>query len=141
MAGFPQDLLHSIEHVIGEGAVQLFQHFITNRGPGEMVRIDIPQGNLIPQLSRHGRPSISAHIRVDRGPRTGEARNDPRGFEPLLTLDRWAEEAKTFHGRYEHGRAAKLANHLALALLPAAIQAHKEAKAEEEKHEATQTGY
>lgn len=133
MSAFPQDLLHSIEHVIGEGAVQLFHHFITNRGPTEMVRIDIPPGNLIPQLSRHGRPGISAHIRVDRGPRPGEARGDSRGFEPLLTLDRWAEEVKTFHGRYEHSRTTKLANHLALALLPVAIEAYKEAKAEEER--------
>lgn len=133
MSGFPQDLLHSIEHVIGEGAVQLFHHFITNRGPGEMVRIDIPQGNLIPQLSRHGRPGMSAHIRVDRGPRPGESRGDSRGFEPLLTLDRWAEEVKTFHGRYEHNRATKLASHIALALLPAAIEAYKETKAEEER--------
>lgn len=135
MAGFPQDLLHSIEHVIGEGAVQLFQHLITNRGPAEMVRIDIPQGGLIPQLSRHGRP-MSAHIRVDRAPRPGEVRSDSRGFEPLLTLDRWAEEVKTFHGRYESNRASKLANHLALALLPAAIEAYKEAKAEEERQAA-----
>ncbi|KAI0699215.1 hypothetical protein BC835DRAFT_1412679 [Cytidiella melzeri] len=136
MAGFPQDLLQSIEHVIGEGAVQLFQHIFTGRGgvPGaETFRIDVPPGGFIPQLTRNVRPGISAHIRVDRGPRSGDVRSDMRGFEPLLTLDRWTEEAKTLHGRFEQSRASKLANHLALELLPAAIKTYKQAQEDERR--------
>jgi E3 ubiquitin-protein ligase HUWE1 len=134
--GFPQDLLQSIEHVIGEGAAQLFQQIFTGRGgvPGaEAFRIDVPTGGFIPHLTRHNRPGISTHIRVDRGPRSGDARSEGRSFEPLLTLDRWAEEVKTLHGRFEQSRTSKLANHVALELLPAAIEAHKQAQEEVRK--------
>lgn len=133
IAGFPQDLLHSIEHVIGEGAVQLFQHILSGRNGGETIRIDVPPGGLIPQFGRHGRGGISAHIRLERAPRSGEGRSDGRGFEPLLTLQRWAEEVKTMHGKFEQGRASKLSNYVILALLPAAVEALKQARIEEEK--------
>ncbi|KAJ3553249.1 hypothetical protein NM688_g3714 [Phlebia brevispora] len=133
ISGFPQDLLHSIEHVIGEGAVQLFQHILSGRGGGETIRIDVPPGGLIPQFGRHGRGGISAHIRLERAPRSGEVRTDGRGFEPLLTLQRWAEEAKTMHGRFEQSRVAKLTNYVVVALLPPAIEALKRARIEEEK--------
>lgn len=133
MAGFPQDLLHSIEHVIGEGAMQLFQHIIAGRtAAGETIRIDVPAGGLIPQIGRHGRAGISAHIRLERAPRSGDNRGDARGFEPLLTRDRWAEEVKSLHGRFEQTRVNKMINHVILALLPPAVEAHK-AKIEEEK--------
>lgn len=137
ISGFPQDLLHSIEHVIGEGAMQLFQHIIAGRGgAGETIRIDVPAGGLIPQLGRHGRSGVSAHIRLERAPRSGDARSDARTFEPLLTRDRWAEEVKTLHGRFEQSRVMKLVNHVILAMLPAAIEAYKKAKIEEEKEAA-----
>ena len=128
--GFPQELLDSIEHAIGEGAIQLFQHIIAGRGPGagETIRIDVPASNLIPQL-RHGRGGISAHIRLERAPRGGEGRSEARGFEPLLTRDRWAEEVKSLHGRFEQSRVAKIVNHVIVALLPEAVEAHKKAKA------------
>lgn len=134
ISGFPQDLLHSIEQVIGEGAVQLFQHILSGRGgTGETIRIDVPPGGLIPQLGRHGRGGISAHIRLERAPRSGDGRADGRGFEPLLTMQRWAEEVKTLHGKFEPARATKLVNYVILALLPVAAEALRLAKIEEEK--------
>ncbi|EKM54444.1 uncharacterized protein PHACADRAFT_174950 [Phanerochaete carnosa HHB-10118-sp] len=136
IAGFPQDLLHSIEHALGEGAIQLFQHIIQGRGgAGETIRIDVPANQLIPQLGRHGRAGISAHIRLERAPRN-DGRSDTRGFEPLLTRDRWAEEVKSLHGRFEQSRITKITGHVVLALLPEAIEAHKKAKLEEEKEAA-----
>ena len=133
--GLPHDLLTSIEHVIGEGAVQLFQHILTGHGGnGETIRIDVPPGGLIPQLGRHARAGgISAHIRLERAPRPGDVRQDARGFEPLLTMQRWAEEVKTLHGRFEATRAAKLVNYVILTLLPAAVEVLKKARIEEEK--------
>ncbi|KAI0081201.1 hypothetical protein K474DRAFT_1768664 [Panus rudis PR-1116 ss-1] len=135
LPGLPQNLLQTIENAIGEGAVNLFHHIISQgRGAGETIRIDVPPGNFIPHyLQRHGRHGFSASIRLERAPRSGDRSSDHKSFEPLVTIQRWAEEAKTLHGKYEHSRLAKLANHVVLALLPAAIEAAKKAKIEEEK--------
>ena len=118
--------------------MQLFQHIIQGRGgAGETIRIDVPANQLIPQLGRHGRAGISAHIRLERAPRN-DGRSDARSFEPLLTRDRWAEEVKSLHGRFEQSRVTKITGHVVLALLPEAIEAHKKAKVEREKEEARQ---
>ena len=115
-------------------SMQLFQHIIQGRGgAGETIRIDVPANQLIPQLGRHGRGAgISAHIRLERAPRT-DGRSDGRGFEPLLTRDRWAEEVKSLHGRFEQSRVTKITGHVVLALLPEAIEAHKKAKSRRRK--------
>lgn len=83
-------------------------------------------------MHRHGRHGISASIRLERTPRSGD-RHDHRNFEPLVTLQRWAEEVKTLHGKFEQDRLVKLSKHVVLALMPAAIEAAKQAKIEEEK--------
>lgn len=129
--GLPQELLNSIEHAIGEQALQFVQHVLTGRaiGPGgETIQFNVPAGGL--QLGRNGRTGLSAHIRVERA-RPGDGRSESRGFEPLLTGDRWSEEVKTLHSKFESVRAGKLVYHVILALLPAAAEAHKKAKLEE----------
>jgi E3 ubiquitin-protein ligase HUWE1 len=52
----------------------------------------------------------------------------------LPTVQRWIEETKILHGDFVNERIGKLVNHVALVLLPAAIEADKKAKkrAEEE---------
>ncbi|PCH43593.1 hypothetical protein WOLCODRAFT_75349 [Wolfiporia cocos MD-104 SS10] len=130
--GDPHDLIHALEDVMGGGALQFFQHIVSHgRGAGgETIRIDVPPGALVP-IQRHGRGTISASIRLERAPRPGEGRSDARILEPLLTVQRWLEEVKMLHGRHEQGRLSKLNNHVILALMPAAVEALKRAKAAE----------
>ncbi|CAL1707508.1 unnamed protein product [Somion occarium] len=136
LPGIPQGLLQTIENAIGGGggAINLFQQIISQgRGAGETIRIDLPPGGFLPPfMHRHGRHGFSASIRVERAPRGGE-RSDHRNFEPLVTLQRWAEEVKTLHGKFEQDRLSRLNKHVALALLPAAIEVAKQAKLEEER--------
>ncbi|KZT10978.1 uncharacterized protein LAESUDRAFT_721398 [Laetiporus sulphureus 93-53] len=132
--GQPHDLLQTIEDAIGEDAVQFFQHLMSHGrgGAGETIRIDVPTGPLGAALQRNGRGTISASIRLERAPRPGEARLDGRNLEPLLTVQRWLEEVKMLHGKFEQSRLSKLSNHVALALLPAAVKAINQAKLAEE---------
>ncbi|KAI3618920.1 ubiquitin-protein ligase [Moniliophthora roreri] len=140
VAGGAGDLLQTIEDLVGGGAIQFFHHIMA-RGRGgagpETIRLDVPPGAFM-ELGRgyHPRRShvISASVRMERNPRTTSSANQARTLDPLLTLQRWAEEVKIIHGDFVGERAGKLANHLILALLPAAIEAEKQAKlkAEEE---------
>lgn len=135
--GNPHDILQTIEEAMGEGAIQLFHHFISHgRGPaGETIRIDVPSGALGP-LQRHGRGTISASIRLERAPRPGEGHSQGRSLDPLLTVQRWLEEVKMLHGSFEQSRLHKLVGHVVLALLPAAVEAMKLAKLAEEREAA-----
>ncbi|KAH9949004.1 hypothetical protein B0H21DRAFT_198859 [Amylocystis lapponica] len=128
------DILQTLEEFMGEGAAQFFQHIVAQgHGAGETIHIDVPSGALAP-LQRHGRGHISASIRLERAPRGTEGRSEGRTFEPLVTLQRWTEEVKMLHGRFDIGRIGKLNNHVILALLPAAIVSLRKArKAEEEE--------
>ncbi|KAH9935552.1 uncharacterized protein B0H18DRAFT_1082292 [Fomitopsis serialis] len=110
----------------------LFQHIFSHGrgGGGETIRIDVPSGALGP-LQRHGRGTISASIRLERAPRSGEGRSEGRNLDPLLTV-------KMLHGKFEQGRLSKLVNHVVLALLPAAVEAIKQAKVAEEREAARQ---
>jgi E3 ubiquitin-protein ligase HUWE1 len=54
-------------------------------------------------------------------------------LDPLLTLQQWAKEIKILHDDFVVECISKLANHVALALLPAAVKAAKEAKVLEER--------
>jgi E3 ubiquitin-protein ligase HUWE1 len=137
------ELLQTISELIGGPNVQLFSHLVTRgRGGGgpETIRLDVPAGALV-NLERgflqQRRPGVlSASLRVERAPRTGENRSEGRGFEPLLTLQRWTEEIKILHGKFVQERVGKLGNHIVLSLLPAAVDAAKEAKINEERREA-----
>ncbi|CCM01158.1 uncharacterized protein FIBRA_03206 [Fibroporia radiculosa] len=130
----PHDLLQTIEDAIGEGALQLFQHIVSHQrgGGGETIRIDVPSGTLGP-LQRHGRGTISASIRLERAPRSGDTRSDSHNLDPLLTVQRWLEEVKMVHGKFEQARLSKLSNHVNVVLMPAAVEAAKQAKLVEEE--------
>ncbi|TFK54241.1 hypothetical protein OE88DRAFT_1786570 [Heliocybe sulcata] len=117
------DFIQTIEDVIGGGAIQLIQHVLAPGragGPQEIrlngAVLNVDRG----PLQRHPRGGLSASLRLDRAPRDGRSR--ARDFEPLLTVQRWAEQAKIFHGKSVSDRLNKLANHILLALLPAAIE-------------------
>ncbi|KAF8135467.1 hypothetical protein EV363DRAFT_1395968 [Boletus edulis] len=112
------ELIHSIEDIIGGEAVQVFQHIT--------IRVD----GMI-HLQRLAGPSGP---RVERIFRQGENHPDTRGLDPLFTVQRWAEEAKTVNGKHVSERANRLGNHIILALLPAAIAA--KAKEEEQRQQA-----
>ncbi|KAI0958508.1 hypothetical protein AcV7_004312 [Taiwanofungus camphoratus] len=118
--GHSHDIVQTIEDAIGRG------------GGRETIRIDVPSGALGP-LQRHGRGAISASIRLERAPRAGEMRLDGRSFDPLLTVQRWMEEVRMLHGKFESSRMSKLGNHVVLALLPTAVEAARRAKFEEEQ--------
>ncbi|KAJ7703165.1 hypothetical protein B0H17DRAFT_1175941 [Mycena rosella] len=138
VTGGSADLLQTLEDLIGGGAVQLFQHVMTRgRGGGapETIRLDVPAAALGGFLQQRRAPGgISAAVRVvERPPRPNQAQAPGRDLDPLLTLQRWAEEIKILHGDFVMERVGKLANHVALTLLPAAVKAAKEAKILEEK--------
>ncbi|KAJ7218040.1 hypothetical protein GGX14DRAFT_495423 [Mycena pura] len=142
VAGGSADLLQTLEDLIGGGAVQLFQHVMTRgRGGGapETIRLDVPANAYLGGLLQHRRTpgAISAAVRVvERPSRPNQVPAQGRDLDPLLTLQRWAEEIKILHGDFVMDRVGKLANHVALALLPAAVKAAKEAKILEEQEAA-----
>ncbi|KAJ7188201.1 hypothetical protein C8R46DRAFT_1341056 [Mycena filopes] len=142
VTGGSADLLQTLEDLIGGGAVQLFQHVMTRgRGGGapETIRLDVPAAALggFLQQQRRGPGGISAAVRVvERTPRPNQTPPQGRELDPLLTLQRWAEEVKILHGDFVMERVGKLANHVSLALLPAAVKAAKEAKIIEEQEAA-----
>ncbi|KAJ3790759.1 hypothetical protein GGU10DRAFT_281593 [Lentinula aff. detonsa] len=139
MASGTTELLQTIEELVGGGAVQLFHHIMTRgRGiPGsvvpETIRLDVPAGAIM-DLGRHYHlphrrpPVISASVRMERNTRTTSTSSQARTLDPLLTVQRWAEEVKILHGDFVADRASKLANHLINALLPDAIEALKKAR-------------
>ena len=145
VAGGSNDFIQSIDDILGGGSMHVLQHLgVVSRGRGggpETFRFDVPAGALV-NLDRGYVPNrrvnqglFSAAIRVERAPRPPGQRQG-REFDPLLTLQRWAEEMKILHGDFVTERIGKLINHVTLALLPAAVEAAKQAKLREEVEEA-----
>ncbi|KAI0708195.1 hypothetical protein C8T65DRAFT_740208 [Cerioporus squamosus] len=131
------DLHATLEDAFGEGATQFLQQMLSHGRAAlghEGLQINVPAGVL--GNLRHGRSgAISASIRLERAPRQGDTRAEGRSLEPLLTVQRWAEEAKMLNGKFEQSRLTKLNNHVILALLPSAVEAWKKAKEAEEREQ------
>ncbi|KAF9447492.1 hypothetical protein P691DRAFT_776106 [Macrolepiota fuliginosa MF-IS2] len=128
------DIFQNLDDIMGPGSTQFLQQILT-AGGAHGFQLDM--GNMVNLDRLHRRPNqgvISAAIRVERGPRTSSPRQG-REFDPLLTLQRWAEEAKILNGEFVSERSGKLTNHVILALLPAAAEARKKAKAAEKEAE------
>jgi E3 ubiquitin-protein ligase HUWE1 len=110
------------------------------RGGGgpETIRLDMPAGTVVNLerayvgQRRHG--VYSASVRVERAPTSQEDRAG-RELEPLLTSQRWTQEVKILHGEFVAERLNNFMNHVILALLPAAVEAMKQAKVREEQEE------
>ncbi|KAJ7579230.1 hypothetical protein C8J56DRAFT_339945 [Mycena floridula] len=139
-AGGNSELLQTIEELVSNGAVQLFQHIMTrSRGGGgpETIRVDVPAGALMTLERGLRRPGALQAVRAER-PRPNQSQNQPQGrdLDPLLTLQRWAEEVKILHGDFVGERVGKLVNHVSLALLPTAIEIAKAQKEEEARRQA-----
>jgi len=83
---------------------------------------------------RGGRGHLSA-VRVERA-RGNDPRREERDFNPLGTIQRWSEEGKILYGKHASDRLSKLADHVILKMLPAALQAAKEAREAREKEAA-----
>lgn len=113
-------VLQTIQDVLGPTALQVFQR-IAHRtlDHGDVARLGADLG---------GAP-IRFQTRISRN---GEPRSESRGFDPMLTLQRWQEEVKILQGKVAGDHLSKLQNHVVLALLPEAIKAAEEAKAREE---------
>ncbi|KAG6336038.1 hypothetical protein ID866_3054 [Astraeus odoratus] len=129
------ELIQSVEDIIGGDAVQVFQH-VVNRAAGtrESIRVDMAPSALLNLDQGVMHRLVIPGVRVERSSRQSDSRADTRGLEPLLTLQRWTEEARILNGKHVSERAGQLANHIVLALLPAAIHATKER--EERKRQA-----
>ncbi|KAJ8696871.1 E3 ubiquitin-protein ligase tom1 [Pleurotus ostreatus] len=133
------DILHTIQGLLGDDALQLIQHVMTQDRGGaaaETIRLDVPAGTMlnIDRVPSYGtrRPQLSIGIRLERHPRQ-ESRPQNTTLQPLLTIQRWAEEVKMIHGESAAERVLRLSNHVILALLPAAIEAAAQAKLKEEE--------
>ena len=125
----PPDILQTIDQMLGEGSIQILQQLTPHDGGGtETFRIEVPAGTIL----HHGRRLLGSSGRTERVPRPQHHRQG-REFDPLLTLQRWAEEMKILHGDFVGERVGKLVNHVALALLPAAVEALKQAKLQAEE--------
>ena len=83
----------------------------------------IQLGTTLPQARRF----LPGTARQERTSRTNGHRQG-REFDPLITIQRWAEEMRILHGDFVNERANKLTNHLLFAMLPAALEAQKQAK-------------
>lgn len=111
------------------------------RGGGgtETIRLDVPAGAVVNlergYLPQRRGPQVYSTVRV-------EPNQDPnadrigRELEPLLTSQRWAQEVKILHGEFVTERLGKFTNHVILTLLPAAVEAIKQAKILEEQEQA-----
>ncbi|KAH7888738.1 hypothetical protein F5I97DRAFT_2004510, partial [Phlebopus sp. FC_14] len=132
------ELVQSIEDIIGGDAVQVFQH-IVNRSGGtrETIRVDVAPGAFagLEHGMMHRLAGLFSGNRAERVSGQ-ESRSDTRGFDPLLTVQRWTDEAKILNGKHVSERANRLGNHVVLALLPAAVEAAKE---REEQRRVAQT--
>ena len=138
-----QDILAAIENVIGEPTIQLFSSLLARRpGADGTIRLDVAPGafdrhGIVPLPRRGASAAALASMRV-RGQAlsSGDQRPDSGGFDPLVTLNRWTEEVKILNGKFMNERAARVANHVILRLLPEAIErAEQEAKAAEQERE------
>lgn len=94
---------------------------------GGMFHIQVPVGAMFTQSRR-----ILGSARSERIPRNSNHRQGLE-FDPLLTLQRWAEETKILNGDFVVERVVKLANHLIILMLPAALETQKRKAAEEEE--------
>ncbi|TDL26261.1 hypothetical protein BD410DRAFT_895667 [Rickenella mellea] len=137
------DLLHTIEELVGGGAIQLFQQLMTRTrsGIGPDIRVEVPASSILPggervHVHRHGRTPLAASVRLERDVRISDNRSESHDFSPLPTLQRWTEEAKISHGKFLNERFGKLCNHITLALLPDAREAAQKAREKEEKERA-----
>lgn len=134
------DVLHTIEDLIGGGAMQIVQELFqrTGLGAGLMtadVSLEVPRPGggttmLIDQsLGRHGAGGRASAVRV----RDMRAEQQAQEFSPLQTLQRWTEEAKLSHGKHLQSRMQNLANHIILSLLEEARQTARITKEKEDK--------
>ncbi|KAG1839040.1 hypothetical protein DFJ58DRAFT_860626 [Suillus subalutaceus] len=130
--GVQHDLIHSIEDIIGGDAGHIFQTIIDRHGP-EAIRVDVAPGAMVDGRGFLGRRGAALFtgvrvdgVRVDRVSRPSDSRGDSHAFDPLLTMQRWTEEAKTLNGKHVSERANRLGNHVVIALLPAAIEASQQ---------------
>ncbi|KDR75882.1 hypothetical protein GALMADRAFT_248624 [Galerina marginata CBS 339.88] len=125
----PPNLLQTIDEMLGQGSLQMLQQIISHEGGGaETFRIEVPAGTIL----HHGRRFLGTSSRPERAPRA-QGHKHGREFDPLPTLQRWAEETKILHGDFVLERVGKLTNHVILAMLPAALEAIKEARMKEEE--------
>ncbi len=117
--------------MFGEGSLQAINQIIhQGGGVGGMFHIQVPVGAMFTQTRR-----IVGSARPERVPRNNTHRQGLE-FDPLLTLQRWAEEMKILHGDFVVERVVKLTNHLLIAMLPAALEAQKQKAEEDAKQEA-----
>lgn len=134
------ELLQTLDGVMGPGSFQVVQQIVGGHRGGfqEALRMEVPtfvnlERGMVPSRRGHGAFTHTHAVRVDRGMHGGSGQRHGRELEPLLTLQRWAEEARILHGEFVAERVSKLANHVVLALLPAAVEAAKQAKIREEE--------
>ena len=135
MTGSTTELVRTIDELLGPEAARLFQQAIRGRqfSVAETIRVDVPSNVVnIDRTQVQSRPEEDIVIQAEI-PRKQESRE----FDPLVTLQRWAEETKVLHGRFVNERVYPVAYHIVLALLPAAMEAEKERKKREEQEEAT----
>ncbi len=126
--GGPPSLLQTIDEMLGEGSLQMLQQIISHDGGApDTFRIEVPAGTIL-----HSRRFVSHSSRPERVPRP-QSHKQGREFDPLLTLQRWAEEMKILHGDFVTERVARLANHVSLAMFPAALEEIKQRKLREEE--------
>ncbi|KAG8907932.1 hypothetical protein FRB99_001440 [Tulasnella sp. 403] len=134
------DLVQTISDLVGGEGAQILQQFITHgRGPGaEALQLELGDaGAILGTIERGLHHHHGHHIhtsRSERRPRNSTV--DAAHFTYQGTLQRWSEEAKLISSALVHEHLRKLANHVAIALLPAAIEAARVTKERQEKEKA-----
>jgi E3 ubiquitin-protein ligase HUWE1 len=137
--GGPDDgynaLVTTLEELVGPEGIQLLEQLINRAREGGVIDIG---GAAIAGLGRDRLHPPPRHvIAAPWTTRSEEPPRDPMAeahdFNPVHTLQRWADEVKMTQGKLVAEMISKLQNHFVLALLPAAREEARLAKEKEEK--------
>lgn len=130
------DMLQTIGDLVGGGAAQFMQRFVTTVGGNITADIHVqvpPNGLLVDERPRHLRAGVPTPVRIQAVRSTDARSQNIVPFVPLLTLQRWSEEASATLHKQVQERAGRASNHISCALLPEARELARLAKEKADK--------
>ncbi len=102
------------------------------------IQVQVPPGPglLVDERPRHIRGGVPTPVRVQNVRSTDSRTQNLASFVPLMTLQRWSEEASATLQKQAQERAGRASNHITCSLLPEAREVARLAKEKAEKEKA-----